>query len=121
MTASTKNANENELRMRRIIKEISEGDIENSQFTVVMQGVLDENGELNFSAGVYGSPQKMIAGCVLLMDKVMEHEPIAAVAFAANALEFLKNKADEQNKAPENVVDFKEALAKLKTAKSTMH
>ena len=123
MTTSTKSANENELQMRRVIKEISEGDITKSQFTVVMQGVLDENGALDFSAGLYGSPQEMIAACVLLMDRVMEHEPMAAVAFAACALGFMKNKSEdkEESQTSENVVDFKEALAKLKASKSTMH
>ena len=123
MTTSTKSANENELQMRRILKKISEGDITKSQFTVVMQGVLDENGDLDFSAGLYGSPQQMIAACVLLMDKVMEHEPMAAVAFAACALGFMKNKSEdkEESQTSENVVDFKEALAKLKASKSTMH
>lgn len=115
--------NDNEANMRRVIKEISEGDITKSEFTLVMQGTLDENGELDFSAGWYGTPPKMIAATVLLMERLMDHEPMAAVAFAACALGFMKNKSEdkEESQTSENVVDFKEALAKLKASKSTMH
>ena len=115
--------NQNHEDMLALVKQVAESKIEDSEFTILLQGTLND-GDLDFNAGMYGSVPKLVTATVLLMEKMMAHETRAALAFAAISMEFIKNKGKErkpEESSPENVVDFKEALAKLKAGKSTIH
>lgn len=115
MTTST-----NKEHMLAVLADVAAGDVEKSEFTIVMQGAKTEtDGELEFKLGGYGSIPKLIAGTTMLMEKLMEQNPLAAVTFLACAMSFMTKK--ESRPTGENVVDFEEALAKLKASKSTMH
>jgi len=116
----------NKEHMLQVLADVAAGDVEKSEFTIIMQGAKTEaEGELEFKLGGYGSVPKMIAGTTMLMEKLMEQNPLAAVAFLACAMSFMAkngpNKEEASKAAGENVVDFEEALTKLKASKSTMH